>query len=60
MESSDEYTESPATHSAKSPVKTEAKKEDAYAYFVNKQRAEKGQAPVADDESSYSNSEEAK
>jgi hypothetical protein len=35
MESSDEYTESPATHSAKSPVKTEAKKEDGYTYFVN-------------------------
>ena len=60
MESSDDYTESPATQSAKSPDKKGVKEPDAYAYFLNKQRAEKGQAPVADDDSSLSDSEEAK
>ena len=60
MESSDDYTESPATQSAKSPDKKGGKEPDAYAYFLNKQRAEKGQAPVADVDSSLSDSEEAK
>ena len=36
MESSDEYTESQATNSAKSPAKKDAKEKDAYTYFMNK------------------------
>jgi hypothetical protein len=60
MESSDEYTESPATNSAKSPAKQTKKEQDAYSYFINKQRAEKGLAPLKDDESDVSDSEEAK
>ena len=60
MESIDEYIESQATNSVKSPAKKDANKKDAYTYFMNKQRAEKGLAPVKDDDSDVSDSEEAK
>lgn len=57
MESSDDYTESPAGASAKSPDK-DGQRVDGYTYFLNKQRAAKGLPPVKDEESDLADSDD--